>query len=72
MNNMTVSLLKLFGTLVQARNNIHFPALNPSNKFNAIDYGAHLNTKTDLSIDYFYKTIPVAESNTLNTICEYL
>ena len=35
------------GKLVHTRNELLFPALNSSNNFATIDYGAHLNTKID-------------------------
>ena len=47
-----------------------FPALNSSNHFATIDFEAHINTKIDYSNDHVFKSMSVAELNTLHTICE--
>ena len=46
------------------------PLLNGSNTFATIDYEEHTNTKNDYSINHVFKTITVAELNTLHTVFE--
>ena len=46
------------------------PLLNGSNTFATIDYEEQINTKNDYSINHVFKTITVAELNTLHTVCE--
>ena len=58
------------GKLVHNQKRLLFPALNSSNDFDTIDYEAHINTKTDYSINHVFKTMSVAELNTLHTFCE--
>ena len=47
-----------------------FPALNLPNNFATIDYDAHINTKTDYTINHLFRSMTVQEPNTLHTICE--
>ena len=47
-----------------------FPALNVSNNFATIEYDAHMNTKTDYTINNVFRSTTVQEPNTLHTICE--
>ena len=47
-----------------------FPAINVSNNFATLDYDAHINTKTDFTINHVFKSITVQEINTLHTVCE--
>ena len=43
-----------------------FPALNISNNFATLDYDAHINTKTDFTINHVFKSMTVDQSNLLN------
>ena len=56
--------------LVHNRNKLFFPASNSSNTFVTIDYEAHINTKSDYPINHVFKTMSIAELNTLHTTCE--
>ena len=38
--------------------------------FATVEYEAHINTNIDYSINHVFKTMSVAELNTLHTICE--
>ena len=67
-NQLTTQLIS--GKLIHTQNKFLFPALNSSNKFATIDYEAHINTKIDYSINHVFKSMSVAELNTLHTICE--
>ena len=46
------------------------PALNVSNNFATIDYGAHIITKIDYTINHVFRSMTVQEFNTLHTIFE--
>ena len=67
-NQLTTQLIS--GKLIHTQNKFLFPALNSSNNFATIDYEAHINTKIDYSINHVFKSMSVAELNTLHTICE--
>ena len=67
-NQLTTQLIS--GKLFHTQNKFLFPALNSSNNFATIDYEAHINTKIDYSINHVFKSMSVAELNTLHTICE--
>ena len=67
-NQLTTQLIS--GKLIHTQDKFLFPALNSSNNFATIDYEAHINTKIDYSINHVFKSMPVAEPNTLHTICE--
>ena len=60
------------GKIVLDNSNTKFviPALNVSNNFATIDYGAHINTKIDYTIIHVFRSMTVQELNTLHTICE--
>ena len=45
-------------------------ALNVSNNFATIDYGAHIITKTYRKFNQVFPSMTVQELNTLHTICE--
>ena len=47
-----------------------FPALNFSNNFATINYDAHINTKTDSTINHVFRSRTVQELNTLHIVCE--
>ena len=47
-----------------------FPAINVSNNFATIDYEAHINRKTDYTINHVLRSMTVQELNTLYTVCE--
>ena len=47
-----------------------FPALNVSNNFATLDYGAHINTKIGFTINNVFKSMTVQELNTLHTVYE--
>ena len=47
-----------------------FLALNVLNYFANIDYDAHINTKSDFTINHVFKSMAVEELNTLHTVCE--
>ena len=47
-----------------------FPALNISNIFATLGYDAHINTKSDFTINHVFKSMTVQELNTLHTVCE--
>ena len=47
-----------------------FPALNVSNNFATVDYDAHINTKTNFTINNVFKSMTVQEIITLHTVCE--
>ena len=47
-----------------------FPALNVSNNFATLDYDAHINTKSDFTINHVFKPMTVQELKTLHTLCE--
>ena len=66
-NQLTTQLIS--GKLIHTQNKFLFPALNSSNNFATIDYEAHINTKIDYSINHVFKSMSVAELNTLHTIC---
>ena len=53
-----------------SNNKFIFPALNVSNNFATIDYGARINTKMDYTINHVFRSMTVQELNTLHTICE--
>ena len=67
-NQLTTQLIS--GKLIHTKDKLLFPALNSSNNFATIDYEAHINTKLDYSINHVFKSMSVAELNTLHTICE--
>ena len=67
-NNLSTELISC--KLVYAQNNLPFPALNSSNTFATFDE-ALLNTKKDYFINHVFKTMSVAEFNTLHTICAF-
>ena len=46
-----------------------FPALNVSNNFATIDFDAHINTRTDYTINHVFRSMTVQELNTLYTVC---
>ena len=56
--------------LVHNQNKHLFPAFNSSNNFVTIDYKAHINTESDYPINHVFKTMSIAELNTLHTTCE--
>ena len=56
--------------LFHNQNYLIFLALNSSNSFETIDYEAHCNTKIDYSNNHVFKTMSVAELNTLHTLCQ--
>ena len=58
------------GKLIHTQDKFLFPALNSSNNLATIDYEAHINTKTDYPKSHVFKSMSVAELNTLHTICE--
>ena len=58
------------GKLVHTQNKLLFPALNYSDNFATIDFESHINTKNNYSFNHIFKTMSVAELNTLHTICE--
>ena len=58
------------GKLLHTQDKFLFPALISSNNFATFDYEAHINTKIDYSINHVFKSMYVAELNTLHTICE--
>ena len=47
-----------------------FPALNVSDNFATIDYGAHLNTKIEYTINHVCRSMTVQELKTLHTVSE--
>ena len=47
-----------------------FPALNVSNNSATLDYDAHINTKTDFTINHVFKSLLVQELKTLHPVCE--
>ena len=67
-NQQTTQLIS--GKLIHTKDKLLFPALNSSNNLATIDYEAHINTKLDYSINHVFKSMSVAELNTLHTICE--
>ena len=67
-NKLTTQLIS--GKLVHTQDKLLFPALNSSNNFATIDSEALINTKLDYSINHVFKSMSVAELNTLHTICE--
>ena len=56
--------------LDNSNNKFILPALNVSNNFATIDYGAHINTKIDYTINYVFRSMTVQEINTFHTVCE--
>ena len=48
-----------------------FPALNLSNNFATIVYGAQINTKIDYTINHVCRSMTVQQLNTLHTVCEF-
>ena len=60
------------GTIVlnNSNNNYVFPALNVSNNFATIDYDAHINTKTDYTINHVFRSMTVQELNIFHTVWE--
>ena len=58
------------GTMVIDSTTKHyvFPALNVSNNFATIEYGTHINTKIDNTINHNFRSSTVQELNTLHTI----
>ena len=56
--------------LDNSNNKFLFPALNVSNNFATIDYDAHINTKSNYTINHVFRSVTVQELNTLHTICE--
>ena len=48
-----------------------FPALNVSNNFATLDYDAHINTKSDFTVNHVIKSMTVQELNTLHTVWLY-
>ena len=67
-NQLTTQLISR--KLIHTQDKFPFFALNSSNNFATIDYEAHINTKIDSSINHVFKSMSVAELNTLHTICE--
>ena len=67
-NQLTTQLKS--GKLFHTKDKLLFPALNSSSNFATIDYEAHINTKLDYSKNHVFKSMSVAELNTLHTICE--
>ena len=57
------------GNLVHNQNKLLFPALNSSNNFATINFEANKNTKIGNSFNQVFKTMSVAEINTIHTIC---
>ena len=53
-----------------SNNKFIFPALIAFNNFATIYYDAHINTKTDYTINHVFRSLTVQELNTLHTICE--
>ena len=47
-----------------------FLALNVSNNFASIDHDAHINIKTDYTINHVFRSMTVQEPNNFHTICE--
>ena len=60
------------GKIVLASTTQHyvFPALNVTNNFATIDYDAHINTKTDYTVNHVFRSMTVQDLNTLHTCCE--
>ena len=56
--------------LNNSNNNYVFPALNVSNNFATIDYDAHINTKTDYTINHVFRSMTVQELNIFHTVWE--
>ena len=56
--------------LNNSNNKYVFPELNVSNNFATIDYDAHINTKTDYTINHVFRSMTVQELNNLPTVCE--
>ena len=56
--------------LVNSNNKFIHPALNVSNNFATIDYGAYINTKIDYTINHVFRSMTVQEIKTLHTVCE--
>ena len=67
-NQLTTQLIS--EKLIHTQDKFLFPALNSSNNFATIDYEAHIHTEFDYSINHVFKSMCVAELNTLQTICE--
>ena len=53
-----------------SNNKFVFPAKYVSKNFATIDYDAHINKKTDYTINYVFRSMTVQELNTLHSICE--
>ena len=47
-----------------------FPALNVFNNFATIEYGAHIITKFNYTINHVSLSMTVQDLNTLHTVCE--
>ena len=67
-NQLTTQLIS--GKLIHTKDKLLFPALISLNNFATIDYEAQINTKLDFLINHVFKSMSVAELNTLHTICE--
>ena len=66
-NQLTTQLIS--GKLVHTQDKFLFPALNSCNNFVTNYYEAQINTKIDYSINHVFKSMSVAELDTLHTIC---
>ena len=67
-NQLTTQLIS--GKFNHTQDKFLFPALNSCNNFVTNYYEAQINTKIDYSINHVFKSMSVAELNTLHTICE--
>ena len=47
-----------------------FLALNVSNNFATVDYDAHINTKTDYTVNHDFRSMTIQKLNTRHTVCE--
>ena len=67
-NQLTTHLIS--GKVIHTQDKFLFPALNSFNNFATINYETHINTEIDYSKNHVFKSMSVAELNTLHIICE--
>ena len=62
-----LSVHSISSILIHTQNKLLLPALNSTDNFAIFDYETHIKTKIDYSISHIFKTMSVAEFNTIHT-----